>query len=150
MSIVDRFNAFAADFESCIIDDNWSRLEKYFLADASYWNVGGPDPKITGRAAIVDYLRDNVASSDRRFASRDLEAVTEPTVTGNKLSRKWRVTYKLPGAPDLVVEGEARYEFEGELIRRLEEEATPASMQRYMEWMEKYGSKLQGNAGSLG
>jgi len=86
MSIVDRFNAFAADFESCIIDDNWSRLEKYFLADASYWNVGGPDPKITGRAAIVDYLRDNVASSDRRFASRDLEAIAEPTVTGNKLS----------------------------------------------------------------
>jgi len=142
MSIVDQFNSFAADFESCVADDNWTRLEKYFLEDASYWNVGGPDPEITGRAAILDYLRDNVASNDLRFDSRDLEAITEPAVTGNKLSRKWRVTYKLPGAPDLVLEGEARYEFEGELIRRLEEEATPASMKQYMEWMEKYRSRL--------
>ena len=142
MSIVDQFNAFAADFESCIADDNWSRLEKYFVEDASYWNVGGPDPKITGRAAIVDYLKDNVANTDRRFASRGLQAITEPAVTGNRLSRRWRVTYTLPGAPDLVVEGEARYEFEGELIRRLEEEATAESMQRYMAWMQEYGSRL--------
>jgi hypothetical protein len=150
MSIVDRFNAFAADFESCVADDNWARLEEYFVADASYWNVGGPDPKITGRAAILDYLRDNVASTDRRFESRNLEAITDPAVAGNKLSRKWRVTYTLQGAPDLVLEGEARYEFEGKLIRSLEEEATPASLQKYMEWMQKYGSKLHGNASNVG
>jgi len=143
MSIVDQFNAFAADFESCVADDSWTRLEKYFAEDASYWNVGGTDPRITGRAAIVDYLKDNVSSTDRRFESRDLEAITEPAVTGNKLSRRWRVTYTLPGAPDLVVEGEARYEFEGELIRRLEEEPTPASMQQYREWMQEYGSRLR-------
>ena len=147
MNILDQFNAFAADFESCVADDNWSRLEKYFAEDASYWNVGGPDPKIKGRAEIVAYLRDNVASNDRRFASRDLEAITEPAVTGNKLSREWRVTYRLPGAPDLVLEGEARYEFEGELIRRLEEEVTAASMQRYMEWMQEYGSRLHAQRG---
>lgn len=142
MSIVDQFNAFAADFESCVADDNWSRLEKYFLDDASYWNVDGPDPKITGRGAILDYLRDDVASNDRRFESRDLEAITEPAVTGNRLSRKWRVTYRLSGAPDLVLEGEARYEFEGELIRSLEEEVTPESMRQYIEWMQNYGSRL--------
>ena len=142
MSIVDQFNAFAADFESCVADDGWSRLEKYFVEDASYWNVGGPDPKITGRASIVDYLRDNVASTDRRFDSRHLEAVTEPAVNGNKLSRKWRVTYTLSGVPDLVLEGEARYEFEGDLIRSLEEEVTPRSMRRYVEWMQDYGSRL--------
>ena len=142
MSLVNQFNAFAADFESCINDDKWSRLEPYFVEDASYWNVGGPDPKITGRAAIVDYLKDDVASNDRRFASRNLEAITQPTVSGNKLSRKWRATYTMTGAPDLVVEGEARYEFDGELIRHLEEEITPASMQQYTEWMQKYGSRL--------
>jgi hypothetical protein len=142
MSIVDKFNAFAADFESCVADDNWARLEQYFLDDASYWNVGGPDPIITGRGAILDYLRDNVASNDRRFESRDLQAISEPAVTGNKLSRTWRVTYRLSGAPDLVLEGEARYEFEGELIRSLEEEITPESMRQYLEWMQKYGSRL--------
>lgn len=142
MSIVNQFNAFAADFESCVADDNWRRLETYFVDDAAYWNVGGPDPKITGRGAIIDYLRDDVANNDRRFDSRNLEALTEPAVTGNKLSRNWRVTYRLSGAPDLVLEGEARYEFEGELIRSLEEEITPESMQRYIEWMQGYGPGL--------
>jgi len=40
------------------------------------------------------------------------------------------------------LEGEARYEFEGELIRSLEEEITPESMRQYIEWMQKYGSML--------
>jgi len=69
MSIVNQFNAFAADFEFCVADDKWARLKKYFLDDASYWNVDGPDPKIAGRGAILDYFRDNVASNDRRFES---------------------------------------------------------------------------------
>jgi hypothetical protein len=144
MSLIDRFNAFAADFESCIADDHWARLEPYFLDDASYWDVGGPVPKITGRGAIVAYLKDTVAKSDRRFDSRELEALTEPVVTGNRLSRKWRISYRLSGAPDLVLEGEARYQFEGELIRSLEEELTPESMQRYMAWMQDYGGRLEG------
>ena len=89
MSLIDRFNAFAADFEACIADDHGARLAPYFLDDASYWDVGGPVPKITGRGAIVEYLKDTVAKSDRCFDSRELEAITEPVVTGNKLSRKW-------------------------------------------------------------
>ncbi len=142
MNIADRFNAFAADFEICVADDDWARLEKYFVDDASYWNVGGPDPKIKGRAAILDYLKDNVANTDRRFDSRCLEAMTDPAVTGNKLSRNWRVTYKLSGTPDLVLEGEARYVFEGGLIRSLEEEITPESIQRYAEWLQNHGAAL--------
>ena len=142
MDIVDQFNAFAADFESCVLDDRWARLEKYFVDNASYWNVGGPDPKIVGRGAILDYLRDNVANTDRRFESRYLEGITDPAVTGNRLSRKWRVTYGLSGAPDLVLEGEARYEFDGELIRSLEEEITPESMRTYLEWIAKHGERL--------
>jgi hypothetical protein len=142
MNIVDQFNGFRTDFEVCVADDNWARLVKYFVVNASYWNVGGPDPRITGRKAIVEYLRNDVAKNDRRFDSRSIEAITEPAVTGNRLSRKWRATYTLSGVPDLVVEGEARYEFEGELIRSLEEEITPESMHRYVVWMQKYGSKL--------
>jgi hypothetical protein len=142
MSIINQFHAFAADFETCVADDEWARLEKYFVDNASYWNVGGPDPKITGRKAILDYLKDDVAKNDRRFDARILEAITEPGVTGNKLSRKWRCTYKASGAPDLIIEGEARYEFEGELIRSLEEQLSSESMQQYVAWMQKYGSKL--------
>ncbi len=142
MSIVDRFNSFATDFEACVADDQWERLEAYFVEDATYLNIGGSDSRVVGRSAILDYFKNDVSNTDRRFDSRKLRAFSEPTVVGNRLSRLWRCTYTLAGAPDLVVEGEARYEFEGELIRSMEEEPTPESMGRYVEWMGKFGSRL--------
>jgi hypothetical protein len=142
MNLIDHFNSFAAAFEACVIDDRWDPLGDYFTEQATYWNVGGPDPVIKGRLAIIDYLRNDVTNNDRRFDTRTLKAISEPTVDGNKLSRHWRCTYTMAGAPDLVVEGEARYLFEGELISSLEEEITPDSMQRYAEWMEQFSTRL--------
>jgi hypothetical protein len=54
-----------------------------------------------------------------------------------------RCTYTLSGAPDLVVEGEARYLFEGDLIKEIEEEVTVVSMQKFYEWMRYYGDRLR-------
>ncbi|MEW8030017.1 MAG: hypothetical protein AB2792_15465 [Candidatus Thiodiazotropha sp.] len=142
MSLIDRFNSFAADFEACIADDHWDRLEKHFAENATYWNVGGPDPKINGRQSIINFLKNDVSNNDRKFDSRRLHAMSEPTVVGNKLFRNWRCTYKLSGAPDLVVKGEARYIFDGELIQSLEEEITPESIERYTAWMKEYGPML--------
>ena len=143
MSIIDRFNAFAEEFEACVTDDHWERLEEYFTENATYWNVGSPDPRVEGRSAILDYLKNDVSNNDRRFTSRELRALSSPKVVGEKLSRNWRCTYKLLGAPDLVIEGEARYEFVGELILSIEEEITSESKERYLEWMEKYASLLR-------
>lgn len=70
-------------------------------------------------------------------------ALTPPVAKGNRLSRRWRCTYRLAGAPDLVVEGEARYLFEGDLIKEVEEEPTAASIQKLAEWMEQYGDLLR-------
>ena len=144
MSIIDRFNSFAADFESCVADDHWERLEAYFAEDAAYHNIGGSDSGINGRSAIIAYFKEDVSDTDRRFDSRELQAISEPSVVENKLSRLWRCTYTLAGAPDLVVEGEARYEFDGDLILNLEERITPESLERYEAWMEKFGSLLRG------
>ena len=142
MSPIDRFDSFARDFEACVIDDKWERLGKHFAENATYWNVGGPDSRIKGRSAIIDFLESDFDNNDRRFDSRKLQAVSEPTVIGNKLSRSWRCTYTLSGAPDLVVEGQARYEFEEGLISSLEEEITPVSMEGYEAWMKRYGAQL--------
>ncbi len=142
MSIVDQFHAFAAAFEACVADDRWERLERFFAEDATYDNVGAGEAPIEGRSAIVDYFRRDVTGTDLRFDSRTLEAVTEPRITGNRLSRHWRCTYTLAGAPDLIVDGEARYEFDGQLIRSLEQRLTPQSLQRYGSWMNEYGKRL--------
>jgi len=142
MGVIDIFERFAADFERAVADDDWSRLEKYLADDATYLNVGGPDPVFKGRVAILAYLKEDVSNYDRRFDTRNLAALTPPTADGNRLCRRWRCTYTLAGAPDLVVDGEARYLFDGELIKRIEEEATPESMRDVAEWTQKYGGGL--------
>ena len=142
MGIVDTFDNFSAAFEAAVKDDDWSRLGKYLSEDATYLKVGGPDAKCEGREAIVASLKADVLNTDRRFDTRTLAALTLPTVEGNRLSRQWRCTYTLAGTPDLVIEGEARYVFEGDLIKEIEEELTADSMQKVDEWTQKFGDKL--------
>ena len=142
MSNVEIFESFADAFEAAIEDDDWSQLGKYLADDATYLNVGGPDPKCEGREAIIAFLQADVTNTDRCFDSRTLVALTQPKAEGDHLSRHWRCTYTLAGASDLVVEGEARYRFDGDLIKEIEEEITAASAQRLEDWMQKYGEKL--------
>lgn len=142
MGIVETFENFAADFESAIEDDDWSRLEKHLAENATYVNVGGPDPICEGREAIITFLKSDVSATDCRFDTRTLIALTPPITEGNRLSRQWRCTYTLAGTPDLVVEGEARYLFEADLIKEIEEELTAQSMQKLQEWMRNYGDRL--------
>jgi hypothetical protein len=143
MDNIDIFKHFATAFESAVQDDDWSGLKKYLAKDATYINVGGPDPKSEGRDEVISFLKKDVANTDKRFDTRTLMAITEPRVEGNRLSRRWRCIYTLAGAPDLVVEGEARYQFENDLITEIEEEVTSDSTRNIGVWMEKYGSKLQ-------
>jgi len=142
MCIIERFEGFAADFETAVEDDYWSRLEKYLAEDATYLNVGGPDPKCRGRDAMIAFFKADVTNTDRHFDTRTVVPLTRPTTDGNRLSRQWCCTYTLAGAPDLVVEGEARYLFEGGLIKEIEEELTAVSMQKLDKWMQNYGDRL--------
>ena len=142
MGLIDTFESFAAAFESAIKDDDWSRLEKYLAEDATYLNVGGPDSKSVGRDAVINFVKNDVADHDRKFDTRTLIPITPPRVQGNRMSRQWRCTYTLSGAPDLVLEGEARYMFENGLIKEIEEEITSPAMQRLEEWMREYGDRL--------
>lgn len=142
MNAIDIFNGFATAFEKAVEDDNWARLEKYLADDATYLNVGGPDPISEGRDAVVAFLKADVANTDRRFDKRTLAALSSPVTEGDSLSRAWRCTYSLSETPDLVVEGEARYLFENGLIKEIEEEVTSDSIQKLGEWMEKYGGRL--------
>ena len=142
MNNIKIFNNFAAAFELAVKDNNWLRLEEYLAEDASYVNVGGPDPKLEGRNAVIRFLKDDVGNTDKRFDTRTLIALTQPKTDGDRLSRQWRCTYTLEGAPDLVVEGEARYRFENNLIKEIEENVTKNSMKKSRMWMESHGEKL--------
>ena len=143
MDIIEIFESFAADFEAALEDDNWLRLKKYFTEDATYLNVGVPDSKSVGPDAIITFFKKDVTDTDRKFDTRKVVALSSPTTDGNRLSRRWCATYKLSGVPDLVIEGESRYLVEGDLIKEIEAELTEDSMKTHVEWMSKYGDKLQ-------
>jgi hypothetical protein len=143
MTVIDQFESFAADFEAAVNDDDWTRLKRFFTEDATYVNIGGPDPECQGRDAILAYFKWDVTNTDRRFDTRTLTALSAPVTDGDRLSRRWRSTYTLTGTPDLVLEGESRYLFEGDLIKALEVELTDESMQILDRWMRQNGDKLQ-------
>ncbi len=143
MSNIDKFESFAAEFEDAVYDDDWLRLEKYFAENATYLNLGGPDPKCVGRDEILSYFKEDVTNTDRRFDTRTLIALSSPLTDGECLSRQWRCTYTLKGAPDLILEGESRYQFESGLIRALEVELTEKSMQILNDWIRENGDELQ-------
>ncbi len=124
MGIIDIFESVTADFEIMLRDNNWSRLEKHLAEDATYFNVGGPDPKVRGRAAILDYLGKDVSNSDRRFDTRTLIALMPSIVNGNRLSLRWCCTHTLAETSDFGVERKAKYLFEGDRIKEIAKKLT--------------------------
>ena len=139
MSILDRYLAYADDFEKSYVDDDWSRIGPYFAADAVYEG----EPAARGRAAVLSRLKTGVDSFDRRMDRRtpDFE---KPTVSGNTLTMKWRVTYAKAGVPDLVISGKEIAVFEGDQIALLRDEFDPKAQTAMGEWMAKHGKTLQG------
>jgi hypothetical protein len=139
MSILDRYLAYAADFEKSYVDDDWSRIGPHFTTDAVYEG----EPVANGRAAVVAKLKNSVDRFDRRM-DRRIPDFEKPTVQGNTVAMKWKVTYTKKGIPDLVISGKETAVFEGDQIARLGGEFDPAAQKAMGEWMAKHGKVLQG------
>jgi len=137
MSIEDRYQAYAAAFEVSYEDDDWSRIAEFFTEDAVYEG----DPDAIGRDAVLAKLKGGVDAFDRRMDSRTPDFET-PTVDGDTLEMKWRVTYTKAGAPDLVISGTEVAIFEGDRISRLRDVFDPEAEKGLGEWMATHGAKL--------
>jgi hypothetical protein len=139
MGILERYLAYADDFEKSYVDDDWSRVEKYFTENAVYEG----EPLARGRAAVLAKFKNGVDNFDRRMDSRtpDFE---RPKVTGNTLAMKWKVTYTKKGLPDLVISGVETAEFDGDRIAKLRDDFDPQALARMSDWMAKHGQTLRG------
>jgi ketosteroid isomerase-like protein len=137
MGIADSYQAYAEAFEESYKDDDWSRLARYFTEDAVY--EGDPDAR--GRDAVLGKLKGGVDAFDRRMDSRTPDFQT-PTVDGDTLTMKWKVTYTKAGAPDLVISGTEVAEFQGDRIKLLRDVFD--AEKRMGEWMHQHGAKLGG------
>ena len=137
MSILERYQAYAAAFEESYVDDDWSRIEPYFTENAVYEG----DPDANGRDAVLAKLKGGVDAFDRKMDSREPDFQT-PTVDGDTLIMKWTVTYTKAGKPDLVISGVETAVFEGDRIARLRDDFDPEATQRMGEWMAEHGASL--------
>jgi hypothetical protein len=137
MSILERYQAYAAAFEESYVDDDWSRIEPYFTENAVYEG----DPDANGRDAVLAKLKGGVDAFDRNMDSRVPDFQT-PTVDGDTLVMKWTVTYTKAGKPDLVISGVETAVFEGDRIARLRDDFDPEATKRMGEWMAEHGTSL--------
>ena len=140
MSILDRYQAYADAFEESLADDDWSRIEPFFTENAVYEG----DPEASGRDAVLAKLKNGVDNFDRRMDSRTPDFQT-PTVKGDTLTMKWKVTYTKAGLPDLVISGVEVAVFEGDRIALLRDEFDPEAQKAMGEWMAQHGAALQGS-----
>lgn len=106
MNIVERFLAYAADFERTLADDDWSRLAQYFSEDAVYRvesDMFGCE--LTGPEAIFAGMKKSLDGFDRVFPEREIAMTEGPEVEGDEMRVGWAVTYHKEGLPDFVLRG---------------------------------------------
>ena len=139
MSILERYQAYADAFEESFVDDDWSRIEPFFTEDAVY--EGDPDAR--GRDAVLAKLKNGVDAFDRRMDSRRPDFQT-PTVKGDTLTMRWRVTYTKQGLPDLSISGTETAVFEGDRIRLLRDTFDSGAQKELEQWMARHGAALAG------
>ena len=137
MTLVDRFEEYAADFELTFVDDDWARLERYFTEDAVY-STPANGMRISGRANVLATLRAAVSGFDRRCDTRSLVTTGGPWEEGDEVSRRWAARFTLGGAPDLEIEGSERARFRGGRIELLEVTLTSEVLAHLMKYAATY------------
>lgn len=139
MNIQDRFLAYADDFETTYVDNDWSRIEPYFTADASY--DSGLGEVAHGLPAVLAKLEGAVDGFDRLMDKRVLE-FTPPTTEGDTVSTHWTARYSKAGAPDLQIGGTETARFEGDRIAYLQDVFDPGTEEAIADWMTQHGGSL--------
>jgi hypothetical protein len=137
MTLVERFNAYASDFERTFVDDDWSRLEQYFTDDAVY-STPANGQRAAGRATVLATLRAAVSGFDRRCDSRALVTTAGPWAEADEIRREWAATFTIRGAPELQIAGCERAVFRGDRIELLEVTITEDTLSRLMKYAGAY------------
>ena len=143
MSIIERFLAYAAEFEKTLEDDDWSRLAPYFSEDATYRveaDLFGCD--LSGRDAIFAGMKKSLDGFDRHFDEREIALTEGPDVDGEEMRVAWTVTYHKAAMPDFVLRGSSLARIrDGEIVLLVDsyDERVTAEV---AEWMRETGLKL--------
>jgi len=133
------FLDYVRAFEDAYSSNDWSRLSRCFTSDVVHDT--GLRQEISGRDAVINYLKESTEGFDRCFDSRT-PSFGEVTVSDNQVSSPWRFIYKKEGAPELVTSGVEVAEILGDSISRLNSVFDEGVPERIQEWMAEYGTLL--------
>ena len=106
MDPADTFLRYAADFEKCFADDDWSRLDRHFTAETVYRVESDRfGCVLTGPRAIGAGMKKSLDGMDRRFDKREIRVTEGPAIEGDTLRVGWTVTYTTGDHPPFVLPG---------------------------------------------
>ncbi len=144
MGGITRFTNYAIKFEQAYASGDWSVVGPCFTEDAVYAITGAPGMagEHEGRAAVLAHFDGMTRAFDKRFASREVLALEGPEVRGDHVYMRWAAIYRLPGAPDLRMEGETRAFFRGDQMSRLEDDIPAEYAERTNAHLARHGAKL--------
>ena len=137
MDILQRFMAYAQDFEKTLVDDDWTRLKPYFAADAVYEvQAPGFGCKLEGPQAIFKGMKKSLDGFDRRFTGRDIDVTSGPEITGDEIKLGWTVTYNKEGLTPFVLRGRSAARYRGAEIVRLTDSYDPSVAGEFSAWKQ--------------
>jgi len=143
MDNVMRFMAYAADFETTLADDDWSRLRQYFAADALYevkadaFGCSLRDPE-----RIFAGMKKSLDGFDRKFDGREVEVTSGPEIDGDGMRMAWAVTYRKVGKTPFVLRGRSEVRYRDGLIVYLADSYDPSVAGETEAWMRANGVHL--------
>ncbi len=138
MDILTHFLAYAGDFEKSFIDDDWTRVEKYFTDDAVYEVKGiGLDCRLVGPKAIFKGIKKSLDGFDRRFDSRKIDITSAPVVEGDTMRVGWLVTYAKAGLEPFPLRGRSEARYRDGKIAYLGDSYDAAMAKEAGEWQAK-------------
>ena len=141
MDPLQRFAAYAADFEKTFADDDWTRLEHYFAEDATYTIKGTAfDCEIRGRDAILRAIKKSLDGFDRRFDKRTIVPGGAPMVDGNRVTFSGSGVYEKKGIDTLTIRlsETATIDEDGRIVSL--QDVYPGGQHEMGRWFQHYGA----------
>ncbi len=138
MNTLERFMAYAGDFETSYEDDDWERIKPHFADDAVY-EVDSREfgSRMEGAEAIVAGLKKSLDGFDRKFDTRAIEVVDGPTVDGDEIRVAWKVTYTGAGCEPYYLVGRSEVRINDDGIVFLADRYDAAADQALVDWKSK-------------
>ncbi len=143
MDPLQRFAAYAADFEKTFADDDWTRIKGYFAEDAIYTVRGTPfDCEVRGRDAIFRAIKKSIDGFDRRFDKREIAPDATPVVEGNRVTFSGSGRYEKEGVDTLTIRLSETAEFDetGRIVSL--EDVYPEGQDEMLRWLERYRAEF--------